>query len=130
MKIRLKDGLPYVTALLSSQGRQQAFENVLLDTGSAGTIFSADSVLAMGLTYEPQDAVHRIRGVGGTEFVFSKHVESLAVGLLEAKDYPIEIGAMDYGFEIDGIIGLDFLVQAGAVIDLARLTVYPARERC
>jgi hypothetical protein len=24
-------------------------------------------------------------------------------------DFTIEIGAMDYGFEIDGIVGLDFL---------------------
>ena len=30
---------------------------------------------------------------------------------------------MDYGFEIDGIIGMDFLTQVGAVIDLARLEV-------
>ena len=36
------------------------------------------------------------------------------------------VGAMSYGFEIDGILGVDFLVRAGAVVDLARMEVRPA----
>ena len=31
---------------------------------------------------------------------------------------------MDYGFAIDGDVGMDFLLQVGAVIDLSRLEVY------
>ena len=30
---------------------------------------------------------------------------------------------MDYGFEMGGILGIDFLRAAGAVIDLGRLTI-------
>jgi hypothetical protein len=37
----------------------------LLDTGSAGCIFNADRLSAIGLHYEPFDLVQRIRGVGG-----------------------------------------------------------------
>jgi hypothetical protein len=33
---------------------------------------------------------------------------------------------MDYGFAIDGIIGTDFLLQVGAVIDLSRLEIHRA----
>ncbi len=77
MKIRLENGLPYVTMSLSHRGRQLELENVLLDTGSAGTIFSADKVSALGLRYEAEDTVHRVRGVGGAEFVFSKRVDTL-----------------------------------------------------
>ncbi len=128
MKIQLRDGLPYITASLTYQGQQLSFKNVLLDTGSAGTIFSTDSVLTIGLTYEPDDMVHRIRGVGGTEFVFSKRVDRLTVGKLQVNDFQIEIGAMDYGFDIDSIIGMDFLIQVGAIIDLAKLEIYPAAE--
>jgi len=128
MKIRLRDGLPYVAATLIYQGRQLLLNDVLLDTGSAGAIFSTDRLLAIGLTYEPDDMVHRVRGVGGTEFVFTKHVDRLAVGELHISDFQIEVGGMDYGFDIDGIIGMDFLVQVGAVIDLATLEVYPASK--
>jgi len=126
MKIHLRDGLPYVTASLTYQGQQLSFKNVLLDTGSAGAIFSTDRVLTIGLMYEPDDRVQRIRGVGGTEFVFTKRVDSLAVGKLQVNNFQIEVGAMDYGFDIDGIIGMDFLIQVGAIIDLAKLEMYPA----
>ena len=128
MKIRLRDGLPYVAACLTHQGQQLSLKDVLLDTGSAGVIFSTDKVLTIGLTYEPDDKVHRIRGVGGTEFVFAKRVDRLGVGELQVNDFQIEIGAMDYGFDIDGIIGMDFLIQVGAVIDLSELEVYPASQ--
>jgi hypothetical protein len=30
---------------------------------------------------------------------------------------------MDYGFDIVGILGMDFMRAAGAVIDLGRLTI-------
>jgi len=126
MRIHLRDGLPYVRASLTYRGQQLSFRNVLLDTGSAGTILSTDRVLTIGLMYEPDDRVQRIRGVGGTEFVFTKRVDSLAVGKLQVNDFQIEVGAMDYGFDIEGIIGMDFLIQVGAIIDLAKLEMYPA----
>ena len=126
MRIRLQDGLPYVTATLTYRGQQMSFRNVLLDTGSAGVIFSTDRILTIGLTYEPEDMVHRIRGVGGTEFVFTKRVDNLAVGELRVSNFQVEIGAMDYGFDIDGIIGMDFPIQVGAIIDLSKLEIYSA----
>ena len=129
MKIRLEDGLPYVTAFLIYGGQRMQFENILLDTGSAGVIFAADQVLNVGLRYEPEDMVHRIRGVGGAEFVFTKRVERLGVGELWVDDFRIEVGMMDYGFDIDGIIGMDFLTQVGAVIDLSKFEIYPALGR-
>ena len=78
MTIRLRDGLPYVTASLLYDGCGISMENVVLDTGSTGTVFAADKVLSLGLRYEVQDGVHPVRGVGGgVEFVFTKRVESL-----------------------------------------------------
>ena len=123
MKIHVRAGLPFVTASLTYLGKQLSFKNTLLDTGSARAMFSMDELLAVGLTYEPDDRVHRIRGVGGTEFVFTKRVDCLTVGDLQVTDFQVEVGVMDYGFDVDGIIGMDFLIQVGAVIDLARLEI-------
>ena len=123
MKIRLQDGLPYVTMTIAYQAQHLELPNVLLDTGSAGTVLSADKVLGIGMRYEANDIVHRIRGVGGAEFVFSKHVDHLFMGELQAPRFQVEIGALDYGFDLDGIVGMDFLIQVGAVIDLAKLEV-------
>ncbi len=126
MKIRLRDGLPHVTVALTYRDQHITLENVLLDTGSTGTIFSADEVSAIDLRLETHDVIHRIRGVGGTEFVFTKQIDQLALGELQIGDFEIEIGAMEYGFDIEGIIGMDFLAQTGAIIDLAQLEIYPA----
>ncbi len=126
MRIQVRDGLPYVTVTLLYRGQQLDLANVLLDTGSAGTLFAADQVLAVGLQYEADDLVQRIRGVGGAEFVFIKRIDRLSVGELQVRDFDIEVGAMDYGFAIDGIIGTDFLLQVGAVIDLSRLEIHRA----
>lgn len=123
MRIRLENGLPYVTVSLTHGGKQLELRNVLLDTGSAGTIISADSVLLLGLKYEINDTVHRIRGVGGTEFVFSKKIDALSLGDLTVSRFEIEVGAMDYGFEFDGILGTDFLCLTRAVIDMGRLQI-------
>jgi len=121
MKIRIKNGLPYVSATLFHHSRRAVLKNVLLDTGSAGTIFSTDKIASVGLTYEPDDFVHRIRGAGGSEFVFTKRADGLSVGNLKVTQFEIEIGAMDYGFDIDGIIGMDFLTKVGALINLEKL---------
>jgi hypothetical protein len=126
MNIQVRDGLPYVTVTLLYSGQQLDLANVLLDTRSAGTLFAADQVLAVGLQYEADDTVQRIRGIGGAEFVFVKRVDRLSVGELQVSDFAIEVGAMDYGFAIDGIIGTDFLLQVGAVIDLSRLEIHRA----
>jgi predicted aspartyl protease len=126
MSIRIHDGLPYVTVTLWYQGRSLTLSNVLVDTGSAGTVFAADAVLAVGLQYEAQDAVYRIRGVGGAEFVFAKQIERLSLGPLQVNDFVIEVGAMDYGLDLDGILGMDFLLHVGAVIDLAALRIHQA----
>jgi predicted aspartyl protease len=123
MTIRIQDGLPYVTITLRYRGQQLELLNVLLDTGSAGTIFSADQVLSIGLQYEADDPVHRIRGIGGAEFVFSKRVDRISLGELQVNDFVIEVGAMDYGIDMDGIVGMDFLMQVGALIDLSQMEV-------
>ncbi len=124
MNIRLQDGLPFVAATIDYHGRRVTFPQVLLDTGSAGCIFAADKLLTIDLRYEPDDAVHRIRGVGGAEFVFTKKVDRLGLSDLQVDGFEIEVGAMDYGMEMDGIIGMDFLIKTGAVIDLPQLDIH------
>lgn len=123
MKIHLRDGLPLVGVALQYRHQQVALDDVLLDTGSVSSVFSADRLLAIGLIYEPEDTVHRIRGVGGSEFVFSKQIDRLSLDDLALEACRIEIGAMEYGVQLDGILGMDFLASVGAVIDLARMEV-------
>jgi hypothetical protein len=50
-----------MTVTLLYGGQQFDLVNVLLDTGSVGTLFASDQVLAVGLQYEADDPVQRIR---------------------------------------------------------------------
>ncbi|MNL82964.1 hypothetical protein D3C87_2104850 [compost metagenome] len=53
--------------------------------------------------------------------MYTKHLDSIIVDESILKDFQVEIGNMDYGMEIDGILGFNFLKQAGAVIDIVEM---------
>lgn len=125
--IRLEHGLAYVEADLAFRGRTLHLHSVILDTGSASTLFASDGLLELGIVPEPPDPLKRIRGIGGVEFVFTKRLDRLAVGEIAILDFEIEVGAMEYGFPAQGILGLDFLLRSGVLIDLDRLELRPAR---
>jgi len=60
---------------LGRGGQEIALERVLLDTGSAATLFAIDEVAALGIVPEPTDQIRRVVGVGGSEFVITKRIE-------------------------------------------------------
>lgn len=40
----------------------------------------------------------------------------------------VEAGVMDYGFEINGILGMDFMRSVGIIMDLDKMVVYSERN--
>lgn len=123
MRISLVKGLPFIAVALSFQNKAITLDHVLLDTGSAGTIFPVDRVVTIDLYPDPQDKLHRIRGVGGAEFVFKKQVDWISLGNRKIEKFGVELGAMDYGFDIDGIAGTDLLVKTKAIINMEKLEI-------
>ena len=124
MRIVIESGFPYVEAIIIFNGKELNLGKVIIDTGSSSTIFKADKVADIEILLESNDSIHRICGVGGSEFVFTKQLEKLQIGDLSVTNFQIEIGAMDYGFDIDGIIGMDFLLKVKAIIDLGKLVIH------
>jgi len=128
MNIHVVGGTPYVTASLNHNGKRLALDRVVLDTGSGGCVFSANELLQLDIAVERTDRLYKIAGVGGREFVFSRRLEGMAVGDMEVQGFEVQVGAMNYGFPVQGIIGLDFLLQVGAVIDLDRLELFERKS--
>ena len=120
MLLTLRDGLPFVTVSVVHDGIETEVADVLVDTGSASTVLSID---VLGLRPRDTDRLRRMRGVGGFEVAFSRRMERVKVGDRHLDDFEVEIGAMDYGFGINGILGMDFLTRTGARLDLGRLTL-------
>ncbi|MCB0177822.1 MAG: clan AA aspartic protease [Anaerolineae bacterium] len=123
MQLALKNDLPFATVMVNHQGETVTISNVLVDTGSATTIFSADMMALVHIVPSPEDILFTIRGVGGTEVVFTRTIERIQIAELSLSQFDVEIGGMDYGFDINGILGMDFLRQSGAIINLRNLTI-------
>jgi predicted aspartyl protease len=123
MRIRLDGGLPYVTVSLTHNQKSLELDWVVLDTGSGSSVFSSDEMQHLGIEADPDDYIHQIAGVGGKEWVVAKRVDVVVLGDMALRGVEIHMGAMDYGFPIQGILGLDFLLQVRAVIDLDALEV-------
>ena len=123
MRLSVRDGLPFASVTVGHGGKQITLPEVLVDTGSARTILSADAVASIGITPDPADILYVIRGVGGSEVVFCRQVDGLQIGERRLEGFEIEVGGMDYGFEIHGILGMDFLHRVGAILDLAEMSI-------
>jgi hypothetical protein len=106
---------------LEHSGKIITIDRVLVDTGSAATLFQTEILESIGLVYAPTDEVHEVFGVGGSELVFQKQLEKIKCGHLETRDFNVEVGWLDYGIHLNGIIGLDFLLTTRAILDLGKL---------
>ncbi len=123
MHLTLRHDLAFVRATLVYSGATIEVADVLVDTGAASTIINADVAAEAGVYLRPTDSLRRLRGVGGHEHVFTRKVDRFAIGGHGIDSFEIEIGEMDYGLQLGGILGMDFLRAAGALIDLRQLTI-------
>lgn len=123
--ITVRGELPFIQATVTFRDKKMTFDHVLLDTGSAGTVFHAEKLIQMGVYPELDDMAIPIRGVGGIECVYLKTMDTINIGEHFIQKFEIEISAMNYGFdfEVDGIIGFDVMQHLGMVIDISRLEV-------
>lgn len=124
MRLSVRDNLPFTAVTVAHRGQLITLPEVLIDTGSARTILSSEVLANIAIYPAPDDILYTIRGVGGSEVVFSRQVDYLEVGDRRLENFEVEVGGMDYGFDIHGILGMDFLHEAGAILDLAAMSMH------
>lgn len=123
MQLKLKYDLPCVTVRLGYQGAEIDVPDVVVDTGSGSTLIATDFAALAGILPLPQDKLRNVQGVGDIEAVFIRRVDRLQVDDCALDDFEIDIGNMDFGFAINGLLGMNFLLQSDAVIDLKARTI-------
>jgi predicted aspartyl protease len=123
MKFELKYGIPFISAIFKHGNKEIILENVVIDTGSGGTILPTEIAFELGLEAELEDSLQRIRGVGGTEFVYEKVIDSIQLGNVTVSNFKIQIGAMNYGFGINAILGMNFLRDGELIVDCGKLEI-------
>lgn len=108
-KLIIEDGLLLTNIKLIFKRGSLLLKRVLVDTGSGSKIVSTDLAESIGIIAEENDMIYRISGVGVSEFVFSKTVDTIKIGDMQAENFSLEIGAKNYGFELNATINIDKL---------------------
>ncbi len=124
MKYQVCYNLPFICIHLRHGNARLEIPNILIDTGSATSILSADMLDATGISPEPADRLRKVSGIGGCEVVYERTIDFISIDSCEISECLVQIGSMNYGFEINGILGMDFLKQSKAGIDIEAEEIY------
>lgn len=119
MNFILKNGLPIAEIKLKYNDESMILKNVLIDTGSARTIFDTDAVDEIGLTIDPsQGKAVYMSGVGGkSEVCFQQRISDLCIDNILLTNFVIQLGMTNIPYGFSGIIGADFFKKTNASID-------------
>lgn len=125
MKMHLKDGLLYSSISLCIEGNAIMIDNVIIDTGAFHTIISADYLEQMNVGFSDNDEIVKASGYGGTvSYSVRKSIDYIKCGDIKVDNIKLDFGEIDPNERVNGLIGLDFLIKAGTVIDLVELVMY------
>ncbi|WP_003543709.1 retropepsin-like aspartic protease [Desulfotomaculum nigrificans] len=124
MKIRHQDGLLFISLSITYKGKTRTIENVVIDTGATHSIISIDAVSDWGISMERGDKIVTSIGIGGKQYAFVKRVDGVEFNGFKLGSCEVDFGLIDLQGSINGLLGLDLLLKAGAVIDLKNLLLY------
>ena len=124
MKIEFREGLLFTSISLVFRDSILIINDIVIDTGAAETLLSPDAVEKIGLVAKVGDNISSFYGVGGSfHNSFSKHVDKIKLGTIELEDVKVDFGVIDPSGRINGLLGLDLLMEIGAIIDLKNLFI-------
>ena len=126
MKILMQDGLPIVSVSLAYKGNLIRLDDVLLDTGCSNTIFDTDEVEEVGLIIDRKNGrPRRMHGVGGeSELCYEQTITNLEIDEFLLDFFQIQLGITKETYGFNGILGADFMVKSGLIIDFKEKMVF------
>ncbi len=120
-----KDGLLYVSILLRHGDKEVTIDNVIVDTGAAHTIILSDYLAELNVELSDTDELVKASGYGGMVYgAVRKKMNRIELGGMAIEDMKLDFGVIDPYDKINGLLGLDFLKAAKAVIDLDGLVIF------
>ena len=127
--IVLKNGLLYASVVLELKGKTVTVDDVIIDTGAYHTIILTDYLTSMEAEFTAEDELVKASGYGGLQLSsVRKKIDKLSIGDISIENSKIDFGEIDPFERVNGLIGLDFLRNAGVIIDLVDLILY--RKDC
>jgi predicted aspartyl protease len=129
MKIDYLDGLLQTSITLNYKGNAVTIDNIVIDTGASHTLISADVVSQIGVYFETGDEIVNAFGIGGEESCFRKLFDTVQLGTFQIKNFQLDVGSLHENLAINGLLGLDLLMEANILIDLSELIMYPVSDK-
>lgn len=124
MKIEFRDGLLFTSLEIKYKGRSKVIDNIVIDTGAAGSIISPDAVDDIGIYAEMGDRLIEYYGIGGsTHNAFVKNIDEIRLEDKSLESISMDFGIIDTRGKINWLLGLDILLEIGAIIDLRNLII-------
>lgn len=123
IKIYFDGQLIYTSLKLTYNGRTKIVDKLVVDTGAAKSFISVEAVEDIDITFEDGDYITTVFGIGGPDNSFQKTLDSIEFGSSKFDKYLIDFGSFHGEYDINGLIGLDILKDAGVTIDLKNMKI-------
>lgn len=121
MKLEHRNGLIFTTIEITHGGKK--IDNIVVDTGASHTVISQDCVEEIEIELTGEEEIVTCHGIGGEEHAFIKLVDSIKIGDIEFKNHKLDFTGHIYD-DINGLLGLDILLDGNFIIDLKDLIIY------
>jgi predicted aspartyl protease len=118
MNIYKKYNLICTDIVLSFKGNKKLLTNVVIDTGAAQSIINSLVVEDINIVPESTEELATTWGIGGEMPFFTKVVDTITFADIEFNAFELDFGEIDPKGELSGLIGMDILEKARAVIDV------------
>lgn len=123
--LRYKNGLLYASVVLTHENKFVIVDDVIIDTGAYHTIILTDYLEELNAELTTDDELVKTSGYGGIQYSsVRKKINKIEIGDISIDEVKIDFGNIDPYERVNGLIGLDFLIKAGLIIDLVDLTMY------
>ncbi|WP_349239138.1 hypothetical protein [Petroclostridium sp. X23] len=100
-----------------------------MDTGAFHTIILADYLAELDVGFSDDDKLVKACGYGGIEYSsVRKRINRIEMGDIFLENIKLDFGVIDPKERVNELVGLDFLKQAGLVIDFVELNIYSFAE--
>ena len=122
MKIKYRDGLLFTSIEITYKGKSKIIDNIVVDTGAANSLISQEAVDEIGIRISKDDEIVTSYGIGGTEHAFVKTIDEVKIDDFQLNNISIDFTVFPYE-DINGLLGLDILIEGGFIIDLDILKI-------
>ncbi len=105
--------------------KEVTIDHVIVDTGAAHTILLADYLDELDVELADTDELVKASGYGGMVYgAVRKKMDKIELGGIAIENIKVDFGVIDPYDRINGLLGLNFLRSAKAVIDLDSLVIF------